>query len=96
MGCPAIYPVNPKYEEIEGLRCYPGLAAIDGPVDYVISALPARAVPGLVDDCIAKGVRTLHLFTAGFKETGDEAMARAETEVVAAATCAGIRVLGPN
>ncbi len=96
MGCPAIYPVNPKHEEIEGFRCYPSLAAIEGPVDHVISALPARAVPGIVSDCIAKGVRTLHLFTAGFKETGDEAMADAEADVVAAATGAGIRVLGPN
>jgi acyl-CoA synthetase (NDP forming) len=96
MGCPAIYPVNPKHEEIEGFRCYPSLAAIEGPVDHVISALPARAVPGIVGDCIAKGVRTLHLFTAGFKETGDEAMADAETEIVAEAARAGIRVLGPN
>jgi acyl-CoA synthetase (NDP forming) len=96
MGCPAIYPVNPKHEEIEGFRCYASLAHINGPVDHVISALPARAVPGIVGDCIAKGVRTLHLFTAGFKETGDEAMADAETEIVAAATRAGIRVLGPN
>ena len=96
MGCAAIYPVNPRYVEIEGLPCYVSLAAIEGPVDYVISAVPARAVPSLVDDCIAKGVRTLHLFTAGFRETGEEAMAGAETEVVAAATRAGIRVLGPN
>jgi acyl-CoA synthetase (NDP forming) len=96
MGCPAIYPVNPKHEEIEGFRCYASLAHIVGPVDHVISALPARAVPGIVGDCIAKGVRTLHLFTAGFKETGDEAMADAEAEIVAEATRAGIRVLGPN
>jgi len=96
MGCPAIYPVNPKHEEIEGFRCYPSLAGIEGPIDHVVSALPARAVPGLVDDCIARGVRTLHLFTAGFKETGDEAMEEAEAAIVAAATSAGIRVLGPN
>jgi acyl-CoA synthetase (NDP forming) len=96
MGCPAIYPVNPKHEEIEGFPCYPSLKAIDGPVDHVISALPARAVPGIVADCIAKGVRTLHLFTAGFRETGHEEMAEAEAEIVAQATSAGIRVLGPN
>jgi acyl-CoA synthetase (NDP forming) len=96
MGCRYVYPVNPKHEEIEGLRCYASLADIEGPVDHVISALPARAVPGIVNDCIAKGVRTLHLFTAGFRETGDETMAGAEADVVAAATSAGIRVLGPN
>jgi acyl-CoA synthetase (NDP forming) len=96
MGCSAIYPVNPKHEEIEGFRCYSSLGDIEGPVDQVISALPAKAVPGIVDDCIAKGVRTLHLFTAGFRETGDEAMAESEAQIVAEATGAGIRVLGPN
>jgi acyl-CoA synthetase (NDP forming) len=96
MGCPAIYPVNPKHEEVHGLRCYACLSDIAGPVDHVISALPAKAVPGIVSDCVAKGVRTLHLFTAGFKETGDQAMADAEAEIVAAVTSAGIRVLGPN
>jgi len=96
MGCPAVYPVNPKHEEIEGFACYASLGDIDGPVDHVISALPARAVPRLVEDCIAKGVRTLHLFTAGFKETGEETLADAESDIAAAATRAGIRVLGPN
>ena len=38
-GC--IYPVNPKATEIEGLRCYPSLRAIPGPVDHVISSVPA-------------------------------------------------------
>ncbi|HET9477029.1 MAG TPA: CoA-binding protein, partial [Dehalococcoidia bacterium] len=35
LGFPLIYPVNPKHEEIEGLRCYPDLLSIDGPVDHV-------------------------------------------------------------
>ncbi len=96
MGCPALYPVNPKYPEIEGLKCYPSLLAIEGPVDHVISSVPARIVPQLVADCIAKGVRSIHFFTAGFSETGEEEMAELEAAVVAQAKAAGIRVLGPN
>ena len=96
LGFPAIYPVNPKYQEIEGLRCYASVLDIDGPVDHVISSVPARIVPQLVEDCIAKGVRSVHFFTAGFRETGDDEMAELERQVVGRLTGAGIRVFGPN
>ena len=96
LGFPAVYPVNPKYQEIEGLRCYASVLDIEGPVDHVISSVPARIVPQLVEDCIAKGVRSVHFFTAGFRETGDDEMADLETQVVGRLTGAGIRVFGPN
>jgi len=96
LGFPAVYPVNPKYQEIEGLKCYASVLDIDGPVDHVISSIPARIVPQLVEDCIAKGVRSVHFFTAGFRETGDDEMADLETQVVGRLTGAGIRVFGPN
>ncbi len=91
-----IYPVNPKHAEIEGLRCYASILEIEGPVDHVISSVPARIVPQLVDDCVAKGVKTIHFFTAGFSETGEEELAELEAEVVSRAKGAGIRILGPN
>jgi acyl-CoA synthetase (NDP forming) len=96
LGFPAIHPVNPKYPEIEGLKCYATILDIDGPVDHVISSVPAHIVPRLVEDCIEKGVRSVHFFTAGFRETGDAEMADLEKEVVGRLTGAGIRVLGPN
>src|SRR5439155_542197 len=93
---PAVYPVNPKYQEIEGLRCYASVLDIDGPVDHVISSVPARIVPQLAEDCIAKGVRSVHFFTAGFRETGDDEMADRETQVVGRLTGSGIGVFGAN
>ena len=96
MGFPALYPVNPKYPEFEGLKCYASVLDIDGPVDHVISSVPARIVPKLVEDCIEKGVRSVHFFTAGFRETGDAEMADLEKQVVGRLTGAGIRVFGPN
>jgi acyl-CoA synthetase (NDP forming) len=95
-GYQPLYALNPKYQEVEGVPCFASVRDIDGPVDYVVSSVPARAVSGLVDDCIAKGVKAIHFFTAGFSETGEEEMAELETEIVARATDAGIRVLGPN
>jgi len=96
MGFPVIYPVNPKYQEVAGLKCYASLRDIEGPVDHVISSVPAHVVPQLLEDCIAKGVRSIHFFTAGFRETGEEERAALEEAIVRRAKEAGIRILGPN
>ena len=91
-----IYLIHPSAPAIRGLKCYPRLLDVPDDVDYVISSVNARYVPELLEDCIAKGVRVLHLFTAGFTETGDAERAKMEQTVVARARSAGIRLIGPN
>ena len=91
-----LYPVNPKADEIAGLKCYPRLTDIPDEVDHVISSVPLRFVEQLVEDCVEKGVKVLHFFTAGFSETGDAEAADLEQRVMARAREAGIRVIGPN
>ena len=60
-------------------------------VDYVISSVPARFVPQLLEDCITKGVRVLHLFTAGFTETGDAELT--DREILAQSRHTTVKVL---
>jgi acyl-CoA synthetase (NDP forming) len=91
-----IYPVNPKATEISGLKSYPNVKDIPGPVDHVISLIPAHLTPQLIEDCGAKGVKTVHLFTAGFSESGEEEGARLEAELADIGRRVGVRVLGPN
>ncbi len=91
-----IYLIHPTATAIRGLKCYPALAEVPDDVDYVISSVPARAVPALLEDCIRKHVKVLHLFTAGFTETGDAERAKMEQAVIARAREAGIRLIGPN
>jgi len=91
-----LYLVNPRATEIEGLPCFPTLLAIPGPVDHVISLIPRDGARALVEQCVAKGVRSLHFFTAGFTESGEAAMAEAERALAALARAGGVRVLGPN
>jgi acyl-CoA synthetase (NDP forming) len=91
-----LYPVNPRHENVLGLKCYPSLLDIPGPVDHVIFSVPVRAVLDVVEDCVAKGVKSMHFFTAGFSETGEEEGAELERQVVQRARQAGIRVIGPN
>jgi len=91
-----IYPVNPKYENIAGLKAYPSLEEIPGPVDYVISCVPAPHVLRLLKDCARKGVKVVHLYTARFSETGRPEAVQLEREVLQLARTHGIRLIGPN
>jgi len=91
-----IYPLNPKGGEIRGLRMYPNIKDVPEPVDYVISCIPALAAPKLIKDCVAKGVKVVHLFTAGFSEAGTEEGKQLENEICSLASKGGMRLLGPN
>jgi acyl-CoA synthetase (NDP forming) len=95
-GFPAIYPVNPKYDEVMGLRCYPDLTSIPGVVDHVVVNIPAESALDLLDDCAAKGVRSVHFFTAGFGESGMAERAELEQEMLRKARAGGFRIIGPN
>lgn len=90
-----IYPVNPKGGEIWGLKIYPGIRAIPGSVDYVISSIPVTGALELVKDCAAKGVKAIHFFTSGFSEFGEEGE-ELEREICAIARESGMRIIGPN
>jgi len=91
-----IYPVHPEATVVEGLPAYRSVVDVPGPVDYVISAVPAAALPQLVDECGRKGVRVLHAFTGRFRETGSPAAAALEQEVLRRVRRAGLRLIGPN
>lgn len=91
-----LYPVNPKYQEIGGLKCYASVAEIPDTVDYIISVVPAPLVPNLIRDAATKGTKAIHLFTARFSETGRPQAAQMEREMLGLAKQYGIRIIGPN
>lgn len=88
-----IYPVNPKGDDILGIKCYPAVTDIPGEVDAAIMTLPAKFVLESVKECGEKGVKGLIIITSGFSEVGDKAL---EDELVKTAHSYGMRVLGPN
>ncbi|HLI36206.1 MAG TPA: acetate--CoA ligase family protein [Streptosporangiaceae bacterium] len=91
----AVYPVNPRYEQIDGLGCYPDIGAVPGPVDVAVVAVAARRVPQVLAGCAAAGVRFAVVVSSGFAEQAGAGRLQEELESVLAA-CPGLRVLGPN
>ncbi len=91
-----IYPLNPRGGDVSGLNAYPSLSEVPGRVDYVVSCVPKDAVLRLVGDCVAKDVKVLSLFTAGFSELGREEASKLQSKIREAAEAGGLRLLGPN
>ena len=90
-----IYPVNPKEKHIQGLRAYPGISAIDAPVDLAIITIPAPLVPAAMVECTQKGVKAAIVISAGFAEIGPHGRAL-QDEMVRIARQGNTRVMGPN
>lgn len=90
-----IYPVNPKYHEVLGLKCYPSVREIDGPLDLALIFVPAQVVPQVLRDCVAKGVRGAILQSSGFAEVGPEGKAL-QDQCLEIARRGGVRLWGPN
>lgn len=91
----AVYPVNPKYEQLFGYRCHASLASIDGDIDLAVVAIPAAGVLDVVHACVAKQVRYAVILSGGFRETGEQG-AKLQDEIVRVARAGGLRIVGPN
>jgi acetyl coenzyme A synthetase (ADP forming)-like protein len=90
-----LFPINPNTDSIEGLKCFPDVKSIGQVPELVIIIVPAKYVPGVMEECVKVGVRSVIIITAGFKEVGKEGR-ELEEQVVRIARRAGIRFIGPN
>jgi acetyltransferase len=52
-----VYPVNPKADEILGLRCYPSISDVPDPVELAVIIAPAPATPGIMEQAEARRPR---------------------------------------
>ncbi|MGB8699786.1 MAG: CoA-binding protein, partial [Thermosynechococcaceae cyanobacterium] len=90
-----VFPVNPKRNSVMGVKAYPSIADIPDAVDLAVIATPAATVPSLVRECVATGVKSAIIVSAGFKEIGPEGIAL-EQQILAEARQNGLRIIGPN
>jgi len=90
-----IYPVNPKADALLGLAAYKSVGELPAPPDLAVIIVPARAVPGTLEQCGQKGIKAAIVVTGGFAEAGEEGE-KLQEELAAVARRYGIRVVGPN
>lgn len=93
-----IYPVNPKYEQIMGYRCYPSLTAIreaGKQIDMIAILLGRDHIAPIIEEAVKAGVKAAWAFAAGFGEAGESGQAL-QASVKRMCEENGIRFLGPN
>lgn len=92
-----VFPVNPKYEEIQGFRCYASVADIppDADIDVAIVYLSVDQVNDVARACGERGVKALVVISSGFAEVGGDGV-RLQQELAATANAYGMAMCGPN
>jgi acetyltransferase len=90
-----VHPVNPRYEEVEGLTCYASVLEVPDPVDLAIVMIPAPMVPAAIRECAERGIPGVIIESAGFAETGERGKAL-QDELTQIRLETGIRLWGPN
>jgi len=90
-----IYPVNPSYQEVLGLRVYPSIKDIPEEIDFALMIINRRSVPNVMKECAEKGIKAVIVVSDGFAERDEEGV-RLQKEIVEIARQAGMRIIGPN
>lgn len=90
-----IYPVNRKYTEILGRRCYSELKDVTDPVDLAAVVSPRKTIPGIIKRCGEKGISSVVILGQGFADADEEGK-KLQQDAINIARYYGIRILGPN
>lgn len=94
-----IYAINPKADEILGVKCQKSILDVEGDVDLAVICIPAKFVPSAMEECVLKNVKGAVIISAGFAELGGdkhEGGVELQKQVLDIAKKGGIRIIGPN
>lgn len=90
-----VYPINPSWKSVDGVRCYPSVADLPEPPDLGVVIVPAPVVPQVVHDLGKVGTRGVVVISAGFREVGGEGT-QLEEKVISEARRYSMSLVGPN
>ncbi len=90
-----VYPVNPAYSDINGIKCYPSVMQVPDPVDLAIIFVPAKFVPTVLRQCAQRGIRGAMIESGGFAESGEQGI-QLQDRIIEIHGETGIRIWGPN
>ncbi len=91
-----VYPINPKYEAVMGIQCYPDIKGLPKTPDVAVICTAAKSVPGIIKECGDAGVNGIIILSAGFKESGKEGKDLEEKVKKEVEKFPEMRVIGPN
>ncbi|MDP2728214.1 MAG: CoA-binding protein, partial [Dehalococcoidia bacterium] len=90
-----LYPVNPAVDSVMGLTAYPTVKDIPDQVDLAVISVPRHIVPGIVEDCVQKGIKAIIIVSQGFADADREGK-ELQDRIVSLAREGGARIVGPN
>lgn len=88
-----VFPINPKTEDILGFKAYPSVLDVPDSIDAAVITVPAKFVPGVIEECGKKGIKGSIIIASGFSEIGKRDL---EDQIVEIAHSYNMRILGPN
>ena len=91
-----VYPVNPRYEEVQGVKCYPSVTALPETPDVVCVVVSSEQVLDVLNESHKKGTKAAVVISAGFSERGTQEGRDLQLQVAAFARESGLRISGPN
>jgi acyl-CoA synthetase (NDP forming) len=91
-----IYPIHPRGGKIQGLKAYTSIMEVPENIDLAVINLPRDLVPGLVKECVDKGVKAVTILTQGFADADDDEGKQLQRQIDDFARGTGTRILGPN
>jgi acyl-CoA synthetase (NDP forming) len=91
-----IYPIHPRGGEIKGVTAYTSVMKVPENIDLAVINLPRSLVPGLVRDCVNKGIKAVIILTQGFADAHDDEGKQLQRQIDDFVRGTGTRILGPN
>jgi acetyltransferase len=91
-----VYPVNPDFESVLGIACFPDIASLPKIPDLVVICSAPNKVPALVYECGEKGILGIIIMSSGFKESGEVGRKLEDEIKKIRLKYKGMRILGPN
>lgn len=88
-----VYPINPKEDEILGLKAYKSVLEVEGEIEAAVIAIPAKFVPATLEECGKKGIKGITLISGGFKEVGNYEL---EEQLLEISKRYDLQLIGPN
>lgn len=91
----SLYLVNPKYEDLNGVKCYPSISDIPISIDCTLIAVPEKHVISVLSECADNNVRSAVVFSSGFAEMGSDGKEK-QRKLKELAETKNLRICGPN